>query len=244
MGGPAFRRPFKPSFPLLVWTLKTPRLDLELLKNGRYTLADMTVEEIERWSPLKVWFYALTNRNPKSNQVVVALANLSPADRFLDIGCGPGAALEEALKTGANVAGVDPSPAMVAKAKKRAAGADVKVGSAEDLPFPDGHFTVVINVLSFHHWADRETGLKEILRVLAPGGLLHVVEGKLRDEKDGHGLNPSDAQALADRLLELGYSDATVDEIKPGRRHRYFVVSGEAPGTLDRLDDQKSNRHQ
>lgn len=192
----------------------------------------MTVEEIERWSPLKVWVYSLFSRNPKSNRAAVELANLSGRDRFLDIGCGPGAALEYAIETGAEVVGLDPSPSMVARAQKRVPGARVEVGSAEELPFPDGHFTVVINVLSFHHWADREAGLREVLRVLAPAGRLHVVEGALREGKDGHGLNPTDAQLLANKLLELGYAEATTTEIKPGRRSRFVVVTGVAPDSV------------
>ena len=138
--------------------------------------------------------------------------------------------MEAAVKTGAEVVGVDPSPSMVARAQRRVPTAVVKVGSAEEIPYPDDHFTVVINVLSFHHWADREAGLKEILRVLAPGGRLHVVEGKLSEGKDGHGLSPGDAEVLAKRLLELGYTDTRVNEIKPGWRHRYFVVSAVVPG--------------
>ncbi|MGD2042305.1 MAG: class I SAM-dependent methyltransferase [Acidimicrobiia bacterium] len=191
----------------------------------------MTTEEIERWSPFKVWLYSLFSRDPKSNQATVELAALSPEDRFLDIGCGPGAALEYAVATGAEVVGIDPSPSMVARAQKRVPLAEVRVGSAEELPFPDEHFTVVINVLSFHHWADRDAGLREILRVLAPGGRLHLVEGSLREDKEGHGLNPRDAELLTNRLLELGYSEASVDYVKPGRWRRFVVVSARAPGS-------------
>jgi SAM-dependent methyltransferase len=94
------------------------------------------------------------NRSPRSNRAAVEVASLSADDRFLDIGCGPGAALEYAAATGAQVAGVDPSPSMVSRASKRVPAAEVKVGSAEEIPFPDEAFTVVINVSSFHHWAD------------------------------------------------------------------------------------------
>ncbi|MGH8945514.1 MAG: class I SAM-dependent methyltransferase [Acidimicrobiia bacterium] len=189
----------------------------------------MPHDEIERWSPFKVWLYSLLHRSPKSNRAAVDLASLSADDRFLDVGCGLGAALEHAAASGAEVAGVDPSPSMVARASQRVPRADVRVGSAEDIPFPDSQFTVVINVSSFHHWANREAGLKEILRVLAPGGRLHIVEGLLKEGKDGHGLDPTDAQLLANRLLELSYADTKVDSMKTGWRHRYMVVTGVAP---------------
>ncbi|HEU4895834.1 MAG TPA: class I SAM-dependent methyltransferase [Acidimicrobiia bacterium] len=189
----------------------------------------MSTEDIERWSPLRAWLYTIFNRNPDSNVAIVEFASLTAEDRFLDVGCGPGAALERAAATGAQVAGVDPSQSMVDRASKRVPAADVRVASAEDLPFPDDRFTVVVNVASFHHWADRDAGLREILRVLAPGGRLHVMEGMIEEGKDGHGLSPGDLESLKARFLELGYADVSVDTVKTGRRHGYFVVTGVAP---------------
>ena len=177
-----------------------------------------------------MWLYSLLWRSPKSNRAAVEYASLSEADRFLDVGCGLGAALEHAAATGAEVAGIDPSPSMVKRASKRVPAADVKQGSAEAIPFPDDHFTVVVNISSFHHWADRETGLKESLRVLAPGGRLHIVEDRLREGKDGHGLSPDDSQVLAAKLLELGCAETRVDSMKPGLWRRHMVVTGVAPG--------------
>lgn len=189
----------------------------------------MTTLEVERWSPFKVWLYSLFNRSPKSNRMVIELLDLDSQDRILDVGCGPGAALEHAASAGASVAGIDPSSSMVSRAAKRVPKAEVRRGSAEEIPFPDDSFSVVINIASFHHWADREAGLKEILRVLAPGGRLQIIEGVIREGKDGHGLDPRDAEILNARLVELGYSRTSVERIKPGWRHEYFVVGGFAP---------------
>lgn len=190
----------------------------------------MTTHEVERWSPFKAWIYTLLQRSPKSNAAIVRYASLTEADRFLDIGCGPGAALEEAVTTGASVAGIDPSASMVERASKRVPQADVRLGSAEEIPFDDEVFNVVVNVASFHHWADRDAGLKEALRVLEPGGRLHIVEGKLNDGKDGHGLSPSDTRLLVERLGELGYTDPDADTIRTSRHRDYVVVSAVKPG--------------
>lgn len=187
-------------------------------------------QDIECWSSLKVWLYSLFNRNPKSNEAVVEMTGLGKGDRFLDVGCGPGAALEHAVSTGAGVAGIDPSPAMVARASRRVPEAEVRVGSAENIPFPEDSFSVVANISSFHHWADREAGLRDILRVLAPGGRLYIAEGVLSEGKDGHGLSPADADLLAVKLVELGYAKTQIERIKPRRRHEYLVVTGIAPG--------------
>lgn len=189
----------------------------------------MADENIERWSPLKAWMYSLLHKKPKSNLAIVDRLSLGPDDSFLDVGCGPGAALERAAATGASVAGVDPSEAMVKRAASRIPGADVRVGSAEELPFEDDRFTAAVNVASFHHWADREGGLKEIHRVTAPGGQLHVMEGKLRDGKDGHGLSPRDAELLCQKLLEIGFESPRVDEVQTGWFHTYLVVSATKP---------------
>lgn len=172
--------------------------------------------------------YSFFYGSPKSNAAVVSWAGLSGEDTFLDVGCGPGAALEHAAATGARVAGIDPSPSMAARAAKRVPAAHVQVGSAEEIPFPDDHFSVVINISSFHHWTDREAGLKEILRVLAPDGTLHIVEGALREGRDGHGLSPTDAEKVAAKLIELGYTDTEIERLKPGWRREYLVVTGVA----------------
>jgi ubiquinone/menaquinone biosynthesis C-methylase UbiE len=189
----------------------------------------MTTNAVERWSPLRVFVYSLLHRNPKSNRVIVERSRIGPDDRFLDVGCGPGAALEHAATMGAAVSGVDPSPAMVARASNRVPAADVRVGSAEELPFPDDSFTVVVNVASFHHWVDRDAGLREILRVLAPGGRLLIMEGRIKEGRDGHGLNPNEVESLAERFRELGYCDVGTSTLKTGWRHSYHVVTGFAP---------------
>jgi ubiquinone/menaquinone biosynthesis C-methylase UbiE len=118
---------------------------------------------------------------------------------------------------------------MVGRAAKRVPNAEVRVGSAEEIPFPDGHFTVVINVSSFHHWVDRDAGLRETLRVLAPGGRLLIMEGVIKDGKEGHGLNQTELDSLAARLLEIGYEATNVEIVKTGWRHRYYVLTATAP---------------
>ena len=184
--------------------------------------------EVEKWSPFKAWAYSLISRSPRSNLEIVELAGVGDGTRFLDIGCGPGAALEHAAARGASVAGVDPSPSMVERAAIWVPTADGRVASAESLPVPDDYFDVVINVATFHHWADREAGLVEALRVLAPGGRLHVVEGMLREGKDGHGLTRGEAEVLAARLAELGFTETEIDDFRTSWRHQYLVVTGTA----------------
>src|SRR2546423_12045223 len=72
--------------------------------------------------------------------ILDALA-LGPGDHLLDVGCGGGMLLRDALATGAAATGVDHSAGMVALAPERAPGAEVPEGEAERLPFDDGTFT-------------------------------------------------------------------------------------------------------
>lgn len=150
------------------------------------------VADVERWSSLKVWLFSLFNKNPESNLAAVDHMALDAGDHFIDLGCGLGAALEHATATGARTAGIDPSPSMVERASERVSQAEVRLGSAESIPFDDGAFTAALAVSTYHHWADTETGLNEVRRVLRPGGRLLVVERKLK-RGSGHGLDRAGA---------------------------------------------------
>ena len=195
--------------------------------------------EVERWSPFKVWLFSLTSRSPQSNIAAVDLLELGPGDRFLDIGCGLGAALEYGQKAGAETAGIDPSPTMVERARKRVPTAEVELGSAEEIPFPDDRFTAVMAVATFHHWADRDRGLAEVLRILAPGGRLLVMEQHLK-RGTGHGLSPEGARGVVATLRDLGFQAPEISHLKEGR-HRFVTVSAlkpAGPTDLSRFPDE------
>src|SRR5437588_10219513 len=73
-----------------------------------------------------------------ARRAILDALGLRPGDSLLDIGCGGGLLLRDALATGASATGLDHSPDMVALARERAPGATVVEGSAEILPFVDG----------------------------------------------------------------------------------------------------------
>ncbi|QWF82453.1 class I SAM-dependent methyltransferase [Amycolatopsis sp. CA-230715] len=102
----------------------------------------------------------------------------------LDIGCGPGTlALRIARsRPDLRVSGVDPSAAMVdyaAKAASRrgfAGRVDFAVGQAARMPFEPGSFDVVVSTMSFHHWAALPDVVRELRRVVRPGGRIFVYD--------------------------------------------------------------------
>jgi SAM-dependent methyltransferase len=183
--------------------------------------------DVERWSSLKVWLFSLFNRDPKSNLAAVELLTLMSDDRFLDLGCGLGAALEHADATGAKSVGIDPSPAMVERAARRVPGAEVREGSAESIPFEDDRFTAALAVSTYHHWADPDAGLAEVRRVLAPGGRLLIFERKLK-KSSGHGMDRAGADRLARMLATHGYDPAQVTVMRVGRVD-FLAVSAANP---------------
>jgi len=111
----------------------------------------------------------------------LALTAAPDPRRVLDVGCGTGYLLRQLADRcpdAAELTGVDPAPAMIAAARAAAAGDRRQwlEGTAEELPFPDGTFDLVVSTTSFDHWADQRAGLGECARVLAPGGWLVLTD--------------------------------------------------------------------
>ncbi len=111
-------------------------------------------------------------------------AGIRAGHRVLDIGCGTGtlAILVKRLHPEAEVVGLDPDPKALARARRKAEVAGVAIrfeeGFANELPYPDASFDRVTSSLMFHH-LEREVKLatlRELRRVIAPGGSLHLLD--------------------------------------------------------------------
>jgi ubiquinone/menaquinone biosynthesis C-methylase UbiE len=106
----------------------------------------------------------------------VAVREAPEAKSVLDVGCGTGYLLVQLaalLPEAVELEGVDPAPAMVDVARSRVPRdrrLRFRTGIAEQLPFPDGVFDLVVSTTSFDHWADQRAGLAECARVLARNG--------------------------------------------------------------------------
>jgi len=102
------------------------------------------------------------------------LAGIAAGQLAIDVGCGPGAltsVLVDRLGPD-NVAAVDPSEPFVAAAKERHPGVDVRLASAEQLPFDDDQFDAALAQLVVHFMADPVAGLREMARVTRDGGVV------------------------------------------------------------------------
>jgi ubiquinone/menaquinone biosynthesis C-methylase UbiE len=109
---------------------------------------------------------------------IIEMLDLRPDDKVLEVGFGPGVAVELLLQCvpAGSVAGIDYSQEMVRQAAARNAAAlrdrkvDLRYGSAERLPFADETFDKALAVNSMQAWPDTRAGLREIQRVLKHGG--------------------------------------------------------------------------
>jgi len=146
-----------------------------------------------------------------------ALDELAPGpdDAVLAVGFGPGVGIAElvARHPGCLVAGVDPSPTMVAQARRRNRAA-IDAGrvvlaraGVEAIPWPDGAFGGVVAVNSMQLWQPLDDALHEVARVLAPGGALVAVTHAWAIEKQA----PLQewTTALLPRLERCGLVDVT-----------------------------------
>lgn len=117
-------------------------------------------------------------------------ARLRASDRILDIGCGTGnlTVLVAKRYPAATVVGLDPDPASLDRARRKAVRnkitASFDQAFAEALPYPDASFDVVLCALALHHVTEehRIQALREIARVLRPGGNFHLLEMAKSDD--------------------------------------------------------------
>jgi len=108
---------------------------------------------------------------------VASAARVTRGQRVLDVACGTGILAREVLKLAGDsgrVTGIDPSPGMLAVARQLAPSAQWHQGVAEDLPFENASFDVVVSQFGLMFFSDRLQALNEMLRVLKPGGRLAV----------------------------------------------------------------------
>jgi ubiquinone/menaquinone biosynthesis C-methylase UbiE len=120
-----------------------------------------------------------------ARRILIDQAGLLPGNDVLEVGCGTGTLLifVKRLHPDLTVTGLDPDPKALARAQRKAGAASMSIrldrGFSDALPYADASFDVVFSSFMFHHLESAEEKLqtlREIRRVLRPGGRLHLVD--------------------------------------------------------------------
>jgi ubiquinone/menaquinone biosynthesis C-methylase UbiE len=120
----------------------------------------------------------------RARKALLDQAAIQPGHCVLDIGCGTGAlvTLIKRLHSDVDVVGLDPDPKALARARRKAERAAVTIqldqGFSDELPYPDASFNRVFSSFMLHHLqaGEKEKTLREVRRVLKPGGSLHLLD--------------------------------------------------------------------
>jgi len=173
-------------------------------------------------------------------------ASLQTGQRVLDIGCGTGrlTVLIKRIHPDLSVNGVDPDAKALARARAKATRSGLAVeftqGFGDDLPYTDAGFERVFSAFMFHHLPSEEKlgVLREVHRVLAPGGEFHLLDFEGHDH-GGHGLLRlfHAAEQLKDNteerviavMRQAGFRDAK----KTGRRRILIGTVAYYRGTVE-----------
>jgi len=116
------------------------------------------------------------------DRVQKAVLDLVESERnpetILDVGCGTGRLLRKVRERWptARLIGIDPAESMIEKARQLTPSATFYVSIAESLPLPDASIDLAFSTVSFHHWLNQVQGLRQITRVLRPGGRFYLAD--------------------------------------------------------------------
>lgn len=184
----------------------------------------------------------------EARRALVRSAAIRPGARILDVGCGTGTLIETVLRLqrGVDLAGIDPDPKALAHARRKAQRAGVAVrldrGVATDLPYADGSFDLVFSSLVLHYLptVDKKRALREIGRVLAPDGALHLLD--YAGPSAGRGLVPwlfrfeplladNDEERILERMREAGLREPRVIERRKARLGPLVLYAARAPAS-------------
>ena len=160
------------------------------------------------------------------NDAVVTRLAPQPGETAMDIGAGAGSGTMIAIKSGATVVAVEPTPYMrrVLWLRRLAHRAQSRLtivnGAAEATGVPDNSIDAAWAVNTMHHWTDLEAGITELVRVIAPGGRVLLVDedfdnpdhpefekfGAKRRKEHSHQFSDVDPEVVGAGLERLGFT--------------------------------------
>ncbi len=185
---------------------------------------------------------------PWAEEIIDRARPIGASDRVLDLGCGTGIVarlIRERLGGGASITGADASADMVGKARTLAPDIDWHEANAMDLPFADGAFELLVCQQMLQFVPDTAAALREMRRVLSPGGRLVAATWRARSEQPLFELLGriaerhlgasnekrfllSDEAALRMLLADAGFTEIRIDIVTRTDRFAEFPYRGSA----------------
>ncbi|MFM7094906.1 MAG: class I SAM-dependent methyltransferase, partial [Actinomycetota bacterium] len=155
--------------------------------------------------------------------IPLVLAELAQADRILDVGCGEGQISRRLAALGKHrlVVGLDPTERHIEVARARGGNVDYRVGVVDDLPFAEGTFDAVVACLVFEHVDNVDGAIREVSRVLEPGGtFLFLLNHPLLQTPNSGWIDDQilDPPEQYWRIGEYLTEAVNVEEVEPGVR--------------------------
>ncbi len=168
---------------------------------------------------------AVAQLGAQAKEATFTMQGIAANSRVLDCGCGVGddvRAIAARIGEGGMVVGIDANEALVTAAIARGVPANARfaVGNAETLSFPDASFDAVRAERLLQHLADPQSAVREMRRVLAPGGTLLAID------QDWQSIIVAGGSRDTTRRVVDAFVDSLADGWA-GRRHReHFVGAG------------------
>ncbi len=199
-------------------------------------------------------------------EVFGAFAGVLAGTAVLDVGCGPGALTARLKAIGADVTAIDPSQSFVDAIRTRFPDVDVRLGTAEELPYNSDTFDATLAQLVVHFMSDPVSGIRQMARVTRRGGVIaacvwdgptgalapfwdvvHTIDPAAQDEALLSGAHRGHLSELFDAagLRDLTEEPISVDVVHPSLEEwwePYTYGVGPAGDYVQRLDDDGRTR--
>ncbi|MCB2197943.1 methyltransferase domain-containing protein [bacterium] len=175
------------TLPAVILHLRRKRVATSLVEDDIEVEPQVSRGKILRLPLFYDWlaFIVTMGKEAQFRRWTLELADLQPGMEVLDIGCGTGTLLMDAVeKVGADGAcyGIDPSAEMIHRANEKSSDMNrpphFKTGYADKIPFTDSSLDRILSTLVFHHFppSDHTAAIREMKRSLKPGGRIVIVD--------------------------------------------------------------------
>ncbi|GHO83761.1 class I SAM-dependent methyltransferase [Dictyobacter formicarum] len=178
----------------------------------------------------------MAEQHRPENVWTISLLDVQPGERILEVGFGPGVALQRLLaqRKAAHVTGIDVSPTMVQSARRRNLRAinagllDLICADVSQLPCASESFDKVYSIHVLYFWPDPQPILKELYRVLKPGGRLYLTflpqEKWPGDAIDSPACRIYTGEQLAASLLTAGFQHTSIESGPLDKNFREIAI--------------------